>query len=52
MYELDGGKDFPINHGPSENILEDSVKVIKGFMERDPNEVSFSTLVLAKTPED
>lgn len=53
VYELDGMKEFAVNHGPSDSnkFLEDVSKVIKGFFERDPNEVSFSTVVLAKNVE-
>lgn len=54
LYELDGTKHFPVNHGKSsaETFLVDVAKVIKLFFERDPTEVSFSTIVLAKNPED
>lgn len=54
LYELDGRKSVPINHGASteETLLEDSVRVIKKFMERDPEETRFSIVVLAKRPEE
>lgn len=47
----DGRKAFPINHGPSsqENLLEDACRVIKLFMERDPEEVKFTIVALCKT---
>lgn len=53
IYELDGMKEFAVNHGKSskEGFLGDVSKLIKGFFERDPNEVSFSTVVFAKNPE-
>jgi len=43
----------PICHGPttSETILNDSVSIIKKFMERDPDEVRFTILALAKSEE-
>jgi len=49
LYELDGRKKRPINHGPSSpaTLLLDAVKVIKGFMERDPNEIRFNMVALA-----
>ena len=51
LYELDGRKEFPINHGPtsSENLLMDSCREIMKFMDRDPEELRFTTLVLAPT---
>lgn len=49
LYELDGRKEFPINHGPTtpETLLKDACVQIKKFMDRDPNELRFTTLVLA-----
>lgn len=51
LYELDGRKAFPINHGPTtpDSLLEDSAKVCKEFMERDPTEVRFTIVALAAT---
>ncbi|CAH4031005.1 ubiquitin carboxyl-terminal hydrolase isozyme L3 [Pieris brassicae] len=51
LYELDGRKAFPINHGPtsSDTFLEDAAKVCKEFMARDPNEVRFTVMALAAT---
>jgi ubiquitin carboxyl-terminal hydrolase L3 len=48
LYELDGRKPYPINHGPSnpDTLLEDAVKIIDQFIKRDPNEVSFSMMAL------
>ncbi|CAI2171977.1 16334_t:CDS:2 [Funneliformis geosporum] len=48
IYQLDGRKPFPINHGPCKNLLEDSAKIIKKFMERDPENYQFT--VIALTP--
>lgn len=50
----DGRKAFPINHGPSsaDTLLEDACKVIRQFMERDPEEVKFTIVALAKTPTE
>ncbi|GBP62337.1 Ubiquitin carboxyl-terminal hydrolase isozyme L3 [Eumeta japonica] len=48
LYELDGRKAFPINHGSttSDNFLEDAAKVCKSFMAQDPNEVRFTVVAL------
>ncbi|XP_033003848.1 ubiquitin carboxyl-terminal hydrolase isozyme L3 isoform X1 [Lacerta agilis] len=49
LYELDGRKPFPINHGQSsdDTFLEDAVEVCKKFMERDPDELRFNAIALA-----
>ncbi|XP_053616433.1 ubiquitin carboxyl-terminal hydrolase isozyme L3 [Plodia interpunctella] len=49
LYELDGRKAFPINHGPttSDSLLEDAATICKEFMARDPNEVRFTVMALA-----
>ncbi|KAJ0395317.1 hypothetical protein P43SY_002052 [Pythium insidiosum] len=54
LYELDGRKKFPINHGPSspDTILQDACKVIQQFMARDEGEVRFTILALAKTSDE
>eukprot|EP00640_Fibrocapsa_japonica_P004213 CAMPEP_0113944566 /NCGR_PEP_ID=MMETSP1339-20121228/34501_1 /TAXON_ID=94617 /ORGANISM="Fibrocapsa japonica" /LENGTH=236 /DNA_ID=CAMNT_0000949803 /DNA_START=85 /DNA_END=795 /DNA_ORIENTATION=- /assembly_acc=CAM_ASM_000762 len=51
MYELDGRKKFPINHGASspESLLADACRVVQGFMARDPEEVKFTITALAPT---
>lgn len=48
LYELDGRRAFPVNHGPTtpDTLLEDAAKVCKGFMARDPNEVRFTVVAL------
>ncbi|CAH0548096.1 unnamed protein product [Brassicogethes aeneus] len=48
LYELDGRKEFPINHGPTteDTFLEDSAKVCKEFMERDSEDLNFTVLAL------
>ena len=54
IYELDGRKASPINHGPSspETLLSDACRVVKGFMERDEGEHRFTIVALAPTVEE
>nr|XP_056717856.1 ubiquitin carboxyl-terminal hydrolase isozyme L3 [Euleptes europaea] len=49
LYELDGRKPFPINHGRTsdETFLEDAIEVCKKFMERDPDELRFNAIALS-----
>ena len=51
LYELDGRKSFPINHGPIQsNLLKEATRVIRcGFMDKDPEELRFTILALAKS---
>ena len=51
LYELDGRKSAPINHGAcqSNELLSKACGVIQKFMERDPGEVRFTMMALAKT---
>jgi len=51
LYELDGRKDFPINHGPTndETFLEDAAKVCQGFIERDSEDVNFTIMALTQS---
>ena len=50
LYELDGRKPAPINHGPTspETLLEDAARVCKEYIARDPKEVCFTVVALAK----
>ncbi|RIA99117.1 ubiquitin carboxyl-terminal hydrolase isozyme L3-like protein [Glomus cerebriforme] len=47
LYELDGRKPFPINHGTCGNLLQDSAEIIKKFMKRDPDNHQFIVIALA-----
>ncbi|XP_053886189.1 ubiquitin carboxyl-terminal hydrolase isozyme L3-like [Malaclemys terrapin pileata] len=49
LYELDGRKPFPINHGQTsdDTFLEAAVEVCKKFMERDPEELRFNAIALS-----
>ena len=53
LYELDGRKAFPINHGETspETLLADACRVIQGFFNRDPEEVGFTIMALAGLQE-
>ncbi|CAG8528094.1 5203_t:CDS:2 [Acaulospora morrowiae] len=52
LYELDGRKSSPINHGPCTDLLMDSSKIIKQFMERDPGSLQFTMIALAPKQND
>ncbi|KAF9215740.1 Ubiquitin carboxyl-terminal hydrolase isozyme L3, partial [Podila verticillata] len=53
LYELDGNKPYPINHGISskDTFLTDAVKVAKEFVGRDPENLNFS-VIAATTAEE
>ncbi|CAG8653663.1 8325_t:CDS:2 [Paraglomus occultum] len=51
LYELDGRNSAPIDHGPTTNLLEDSAKVIKKYMELDPTETQFSVIALSASQD-
>ena len=53
IYELDGRKECPISHGKTseERFLYDGMKVVRKFMDRDPNEVRFTILALVPTQD-
>merc|ERR1712217_456899 len=50
VYELDGVKEFPINHGPSDGkLLEAAARVIKQcFMDQDPDSIHFNMMALVR----
>ncbi|XP_014214165.1 ubiquitin carboxyl-terminal hydrolase [Copidosoma floridanum] len=50
IYELDGGKPHPVNHGSSsaETFLEDAARVCREYMNRDPENVQFNIIALAR----
>ncbi|CAH1119721.1 unnamed protein product [Phaedon cochleariae] len=51
LYELDGRKECPINHGPTskETFLQDAAKVCKSFMERDSEDINFTVMALIES---
>lgn len=54
LYELDGRKTGPINHGEcnEDELLSKAVEVIKGFMARDPEEMRFTIVAFTKRPAE
>jgi len=55
IYEMDGRKHAPINHGNTNNdtFLKDVVGVIKrNFIDRNPNEVNFTMIALTAAASD
>ncbi|KAI7825984.1 ubiquitin carboxyl-terminal hydrolase isozyme L3 [Gamsiella multidivaricata] len=52
LYELDGNKPYPINHGTTskDTFLLDAIKVAKEFVKRDPDNLNFS-VIAATTAE-
>lgn len=53
LYELDGRKAFPINHGATtqDTFLADACSAVQAFMTRDPEETGFGLIVLAPPPQ-
>eukprot|EP01138_Halocafeteria_seosinensis_P010321 gb/GECG01010539.1/.p1 GENE.gb/GECG01010539.1/~~gb/GECG01010539.1/.p1 ORF type:complete len:123 (+),score=20.88 gb/GECG01010539.1/:1-369(+) len=49
MYEMDGRKEFPVNHGPctQDELLGKAAAKMKEYMQRDPEEMRFTMLALA-----
>lgn len=52
IYELDGRKPFPINHGKCTELLKDVARITKDeFMRRDKNEINFNLIALVPNVE-
>lgn len=53
LYELDGSKDNPVNHGPtsSDSFLEDAAKVCSEFIARDAEDVNFTVMALSASDD-
>lgn len=52
LYELDGRKKFPINHGPTTEatFLSDACNAANVFIQREPDNVNAGLIVLAPRP--
>lgn len=50
LYELDGRKSFPINHGPStkDTLLEDAAKICEDYIKREPDSLNFTMIALTQ----
>ncbi|XP_067137827.1 ubiquitin carboxyl-terminal hydrolase isozyme L3-like [Centruroides vittatus] len=48
LYELDGRKESPVDHGTTtpETLLNDACRICEKFMARDPSNVNFSVVAL------
>lgn len=48
LYELDGSREFAVNHGSSseETFLSDAASVCRQYMSRDPENVNFTVMAL------
>ncbi|KAM9321641.1 ubiquitin carboxyl-terminal hydrolase isozyme L3 [Gastrophryne carolinensis] len=51
LYELDGRKPFPVNHGQTseDSFLNDAIEVCRKFMQRDPDELRFTVVAFSKS---
>ncbi|KAJ3352497.1 Ubiquitin carboxyl-terminal hydrolase isozyme L3 [Allomyces javanicus] len=50
LLELDGRRPFPIPHGPlgDQSLLENVARVVREFMQRDPDNLQFNLIALAQ----
>lgn len=46
VYELDGRRERPVDHGEAEDLLVGAAKVLQGMVEREQGNLSFSMLAL------
>ena len=53
LWELDGRKNRPINHGPTspDTLLSDSCTAVQKFIEREPENMNAGLIVLAAKPD-
>ncbi|KAG7372638.1 ubiquitin carboxyl-terminal hydrolase, family 1 [Nitzschia inconspicua] len=54
LYELDGRKEGPVDHGPTTQmtLLKDSAAVVQKFIAKDPTEMRFTITALAPKQSD
>ncbi len=55
LFQLDGRRDAPVNHGPTTHadLLKDACTVVKEqFMAKDPSELRFTIIALVEGSED
>ncbi|KAL1925729.1 uncharacterized protein VTP21DRAFT_612 [Calcarisporiella thermophila] len=51
IFELDGARPGPIDHGECTDLLHGSVKVVREYIERDPERHQFTLIALAPNQE-
>ncbi|KAG0243596.1 Ubiquitin carboxyl-terminal hydrolase isozyme L3 [Actinomortierella wolfii] len=53
LYELDGNKPWPVNHGKTspDTFLKDAAKVAREFVKRDPDNYNFSVIAATTAPD-
>ncbi|KAJ1980702.1 ubiquitinyl hydrolase 1 [Dimargaris xerosporica] len=51
LYELDGRKSAPVDHGPSADLLTTAARIIRDFMARDPDNIQFNIVALTPAPD-
>ncbi|XP_068630865.1 ubiquitin carboxyl-terminal hydrolase-like [Battus philenor] len=50
LYELDGRKSFPIDHGATtdDQFVEDAARILRDFISREPNNIGFNVMALVQ----
>jgi len=48
LYELEGCREFPINHGPTtpDTFLEDAAAILRNYMKNNQDDLRFSVVAL------
>ncbi|KAF9352610.1 Ubiquitin carboxyl-terminal hydrolase isozyme L3 [Mortierella sp. NVP85] len=52
LYELDGNKKQPIDHGPCTSFLHNAISVAREFVARDPENFQFSVIAATTAPPE
>ncbi|CEP14367.1 hypothetical protein [Parasitella parasitica] len=50
LYELDGRRSFPINHGKCSNFVQSAAEIMTQFVDRNPEEKEYSAIALSQIP--